>query len=463
MIGGPPLSGRRRVAGFALALSALPVLSAVAYGIGMALSDVIVLFLAVVVGVALAGGLGSALLAAFGGFLLLNYYFTPPVRSFSVGTSKNLLALVVFVVVGIGVSWIVDLAERRTRQAELAARDAHTLAAVAGGVLGGADPLVALLCQLRDTLALASVSLLERVPEGGWKVAAAVGGPVAESPDEADVRVPADDDRMLVLRGRQLEEGEERIVRAFAAQAALALTQKRLAVAAEGDRVRSALLAAVSHDLRTPLASAKAAVQGLRLSLSDADRAELLATADESLDRLTDLVSNLLDMSRLQAGTLGMNLVDVGLEDIVPRALDELGDDAGRVEVRLNEELCTVRADPGLLTRVLVNLLANALRYSPPGSPPCVTTGFCEPLVELRIADHGPGIPAADRERVFLPFQRLGDQHGHQGVGLGLALSRGLTEAMGGTLLPEPTPGGGVTMVVSLPGAHLPAQSDGAK
>jgi two-component system sensor histidine kinase KdpD len=467
MIGGPPLSGRRRVAGFAVALSALPVLSAVAYGIGMALSDVIVLFLAVVVGVALAGGLGPALLAAVGGFLLLNYFFTPPVRSLAVDTRRNLLALVVFVVVGIGVSWIVDLAERRTRQAELAARDAHTLATVAGGVLGGADPLVALLCQLRDTLALASVSLLERVPEGGWKVAAAVGGPVAESPAEGDVRVPADDDRMLVLSGRQLAEGEERIVRAFAAQAALALTQKRLAVAAEGDRVRSALLAAVSHDLRTPLASARAAVEGLRADgveyeFDARDRDELLATASESLDRLTDLVTNLLDMSRLQAGTLGMNLVDVGLEDIVPRALDELGDDGSRVVVRLNEELCTVRADPGLLVRVLVNLLANAVRYSPPGSPPCVTTGFCDPLVELRVADHGPGIPAADRERVFLPFQRLGDRHNHQGVGLGLALSRGLTEAMGGTLLPEPTPGGGVTMVVSLPCAHLPARFDGA-
>jgi two-component system sensor histidine kinase KdpD len=463
MIGGPPLSGRRRVAGFALALSALPVLSVVAYEIGLALSDVIVLFLAVVVGVALAGGLGPALLAAVGSFLLLNYLFTPPVRSFEIDTRRNLLALVVFVIVATGVSWIVDLAARRTRQADEASRDAHTLAEVAGGVLGGADPLDALLNQLRGTLGLASVSLLERVPEGGWKVAAAVGGPVAESPDEGDVRVPADDDRMLVLRGRQLEVGEERIVRAFAAQAAIALTQQRLAVAAEGDRVRTALLAAVSHDLRSPLASAKAAVDGLRaegLALDERDRAELLATADESLNRLSELVANLLDMSRLQAGTLGMTLADVGLEDVVPRVLTEVGEQ--RVVVRLSDGLCGVRADPGLLVRVLVNLLANALRYSPSAVPPSLVSCLDGDVLRVRVVDHGPGIPAADLERVFQPFQRLGDRDCHHGVGLGLALSRGLTEAMGGTLLPEPTPGGGVTMVVSLPCAHAPAELDGA-
>jgi two-component system sensor histidine kinase KdpD len=459
MIGGPPLSGRRRFAGFLLAASALPVLSAVGYGIGMALSDVIVLFLAVVVGVALAGGLGPAMVAAVGGFLLLNYFFTPPVRTWGIATRTNLLALIVFVVVALGVSWIVDLAARRTRQADTASRDARTLATVAGSVLSGANPLDALLHQLRDTLGLASVSLLERVPEGGWKVAAAVGGPVAESPAEGDVRVPADDTRTLVLRGRQLEEGEQRIVRAFAAQAALALTQQRLAIAAEGDRVRSALLAAVSHDLRTPLASAKAAIEGLRsedVTFDERDRSELLATADESLIRLTELVANLLDMSRLQAGTLGMNLVDVGLEDVLPRALDELGPDGRRVVVRLVGGLCGVRADPGLLIRVLVNLLANAVRYSPAEKSPLVTDCVRDGWVELRVADHGPGIPPADRERVFLPFQRLGDGDNHQGVGLGLALSRGLTEAMGGTLLPEPTPGGGVTMVVSLPRSHSP-------
>ncbi|NMO56256.1 DUF4118 domain-containing protein [Actinoplanes sp. TBRC 11911] len=460
MIGGPPLSGRRRVAGYALALSALPVLSAVAYEIGMALSDVIVLYLAVVVGVALAGGLGPALLAAVGSFLLLNYLFTPPVRSFDIATRKNLLALVVFVIVATGVSWIVDLAARRTRQADEASRDAHTLAEVAGGVLGGADPLDALLNQLRGSLGLASVSLLERVPEGGWKVAAAVGGPVAESPAEGDVRVPADEDRMLVLRGRQLAAGEERIVRAFAAQAANALTQQRLAVAAEGDRVRSALLAAVSHDLRSPLAAAKTAVDGLRLPLDEQDRAELLATADESLNRLTELVANLLDMSRLQAGTLGMTLVDVGLEDVVPRVLTEVGEQ--RVVVRLPDGLCGVRADPGLLVRVLVNLLANALRYSPATVPPSLVSCLDGDMLRVRVVDHGPGIPAADRERVFQPFERLDDRDCHHGVGLGLALSRGLTEAMGGTLLPEPTPGGGVTMVVSLPCAHPSADLDGA-
>jgi two-component system sensor histidine kinase KdpD len=453
MRSGPPLSRRRRSAGLLLAVAGLPLLTAAAHAAGLALSDVIVLFLAAVVAVALAGGLTPALLAAVGGFLLLNWFFTPPLRTLAIGTGENLLALTVFVVVALAVSWVVDLAERRTREAARAAREARILATVAGGVLGGADPLDALLHQLRDTLGLASVTLLERVPPG-WRVAAAVGEPVAATPAEGDAEVAADPDRTLVLRGRPLAEPDRRIVRAFAAQAAVALTQQRLTVAAEGDRVRTALLAAVGHDLRTPLASAKAAVAGLRsdeVVFDEADRAELLATADESLDRLAALVANLLDMSRLRAGTLGLTPADVGLEDLVPRALDELGEPGREVVVRLSEDVAAVRADPGLLERVLVNLLANALRFSPPGRPPEVTARRTGDRVELRVADHGPGLAREDRDRVFQPFQRLGDRDNHRGVGLGLALSRGLTEAMGGTVLPEATPGGGLTMVVTLP------------
>jgi two-component system sensor histidine kinase KdpD len=215
--------------------------------------------------------------------------------------------------------------------------------------------------------------------------------------------------------------------------------------------MRTALLAAVSHDLRTPLASAKAAVAGLlsdEVHFDAEDRRELLETADESLDRLGRLVANLLDMSRLQAGALGITAIDVGLEEVVPRVLDDLG---GPVISRLPADLPAVRADPGLLERILVNVVGNALRYSPAGRPPMITGSTLGDRVELRVIDHGPGIPAADRNRVFQPFQRLGDHDNHTGVGLGLALSRGLTEAMGGSLTPDETPGGGLTMILSLP------------
>jgi len=272
--------------------------------------------------------------------------------------------------------------------------------------------------------------------------------------------VTADPSATLVLRGPRLSPADRRIVRAFAAQSAVALRQQRLTVAAEGDRVRTALLAAVGHDLRTPLASAKAAVAGLRspeVEFGPEDRDELLATADESLDRLTGLVANLLDMSRLQAGALGMTPADIGLEDVVPRALDELGPAGRTVAVRLPDDLPVVRADPGLLDRVLVNLVGNALRYSPAGRPPEITGTAAGDRVELRVVDHGPGIPADKWEQVFLPFQRLGDRNTHDGVGLGLALARGLAEAMGGTLRPADTPGGGLTMILALPAPPVPA------
>jgi two-component system sensor histidine kinase KdpD len=226
--------------------------------------------------------------------------------------------------------------------------------------------------------------------------------------------------------------------------------------------MRTALLAAVSHDLRTPLASAKAAVTSLRsrdVQWAEEDRNELLATADESLDRLTYLVDNLLDMSRLQAGALSVFPKASDLEEIVSRSLDDLGPAARLVMVEMPRTLPEVQVDPAILERVIANLTANALRFSPDGSPPLLTASTLGDRVELRIVDRGPGIPEADRDRIFVPFQRLGDTDNTTGVGLGLALSRGLTEAMGGTLEPEDTPGGGLTMTLSLPAAPGPGRA----
>ncbi len=270
--------------------------------------------------------------------------------------------------------------------------------------------------------------------------------------------VPVTDSLCLGMR--------RRILGAFAAYAAVALEQQRLAAEAEAarpiaeaDRMRTALLAAVSHDLRTPLASAKAAVTSLRsrdIQWTEEDRNELLATADESLDRLAHLVDNLLDMSRLQAGALSVFPRPADLEEIVSRAVDDLGPTARTVLVEVPHTLPEVLVDPAILERVIANLTANAVRYSPDGSPALLTASALADRVELRIVDRGPGIPEADRDRIFVPFQRLGDTDNTAGVGLGLALSRGLTEAMGGTLEPEDTPGGGLTMTLSLPAAPGP-------
>jgi two-component system sensor histidine kinase KdpD len=231
---------------------------------------------------------------------------------------------------------------------------------------------------------------------------------------------------------------------------------RQAAQATEADRGRAALLAAVSHDLRAPLAAAKAAVSGLRsrdACLTADDREELLATAEESLDLLAHLAASLLDVSRLQAGALAVFPRPADLGEIVADSLDAFGPQARTVLADIPWGLREVMADPAIMERVIANLVGNALRYSPAASPPLVTARAVGDRVQLCVIDHGTGIPEADRKRVFLPFQRLGYPGDRTGVGLGLVVSRGLAEAMGGTVEPEETPGGGLTMVVSLPAA----------
>jgi two-component system sensor histidine kinase KdpD len=227
-------------------------------------------------------------------------------------------------------------------------------------------------------------------------------------------------------------------------------------LATEADRGRAALLTAVSHDLRAPLAAAKAAVSGLRschARLTEADRLELLATAEESLDQLAHLTESLLDVSRLEAGALPVFPGPADLGEIVAGSLDDLGPRARTVRADIPAWLPEVMADPAIMERVIANLIGNALRYSPAAVPPLVTATARGGRVELRVIDHGPGIPETDRERVFLPFQRLGGPNHRMGVGLGLVVARGLAEVMGGTVEPEETPGGGLTMVIGLPAA----------
>ncbi|WP_061296497.1 sensor histidine kinase [Herbidospora cretacea] len=455
---GAALARHRRITGWTMALAGMPALAGVLlpFRAELSLPSEILFFLMLTVGVALVGGTWPAITAAVGGSLLLNYFFTPPLHEFTISDPENLFALVVFVVVAAAVAAIVDLAARRTRQAAQASANAEILSALAGHVLRGESALPSLLARLRETFGLTSVTLLERAAEAKtWNIVATTGGPPCVSPSTGDTDVIIHDDLVLAARGALLNASDRRVLEAFAAEIAVALRQQRLAEAAEkakplaaADKMRTALLAAVSHDLRTPLASAMAAVESLRseeITWSPEDRRELLATADESLVKLDRLVANLLDMSRLQAGVLGVTPQPLAVEEIVPRAMDDLG---VHVETAIPADLPEIVADAALLERVLVNLIANAVRYSP---TVLVTASEHGDQVEIRVIDRGPGLPPDAHDRVFQPFQRLGDRDNHTGVGLGLALSRGLTEAMGGTLTPEDTPGGGLTMVVLLP------------
>jgi two-component system sensor histidine kinase KdpD len=492
---GGGLGLRRRIAGYVLAAVLAPLLTLMLTNLRGQLnltSDMLTFLMGVVV-VALVGGFIPALCEAIAGSLLLNYFFVPPLYRLTIAETNNVLAIIVFVIVAVLVSSVVDTAARRTKQAARASAESELLVTTAGSVLRGQQALPALLEQVRESFGMRSVSLLECVTAecaepsqptraessrasrvrgsgAGWTAVATAGDEPAMMPGEADVEVPVTDTLSLALRGRPLPAADRRVLGAFAAYAAAALEQLRLTAEAEAakpiaeaDRMRTALLTAVSHDLRTPLASAKAAVTSLRspdIRWGAADRDELLATADESLDRLARLVNNLLDMSRLQAGALSLFPRPVGVDEIVARCLDDLGPRSRAVVVDIPEALPEVRVDPAILERVIVNLTENALRYSPPGKPPLLTASALGDRVELRVIDRGPGIPEKERDRMFVPFQRLGDTDNTTGVGLGLALSRGFTEAMGGTLTAEDTPGGGLTMVVSLPAAARPADPD---
>ncbi|MDF2260151.1 sensor histidine kinase [Streptantibioticus ferralitis] len=444
----------RRVAGPVAGL-VLPglltlLLRAVSHALHLNLTSETLLFLITVVAVACIGGVVSAVLASISASLLLNYYFIPPVGEFTIAEPNNILALAAFTMVAVIVAAIVDRSLRLSRRAANATAEAETLSALAGNILRGDQAVSALLNLTRETFGMESAVL-------AWRTA----GDEPCPSDDADLTIPIGPDSLLLLKGRDLAASEHRVLTAFAAHLAAALERARLAEAAAevepvkaADRMRTALLAAVSHDLRTPLASGWAAVSSLRsrdVDFSEEDREELLATAEESLVKLNRLVDNLLDMSRLQAGALTLRLRPTAPAEVLPLALDTLPDTFVPVLTPGLEEVADVLADPPLLERVLANLVANAVRHSPSGQPVSVSASVLGSWVEIRVVDRGPGIQPADWERAFEPFQRMGDTDNSTGLGLGLALSRGLTEAMGGSLTPEETPGGGLTMVVSLP------------
>ncbi|HTC69323.1 MAG TPA: ATP-binding protein [Acidothermaceae bacterium] len=353
------IGGRRLVGAFALEAVGLPVLTIclAAMRSHLAFADELLLYLAAVIGVTLVGGFLPAVVAAVGSSLLLNWYFTPPVHRWTIGSPQNLLALVLFVAVAVIVSSVVHLAARR--------------AVLAAG---------------------------------------------------------------------------------------LATEAARAQGLADANRIRTTLLAAVGHDLRTPLASVKASVSTLRqtdVTWSPQDQAELLATIEEGADRLNALIGNLLDMSRIQAGAVQLFVRPTSLEEVAPLVVQAV-DDGALLKVEMSEDLPLFGADPGLLERALANLVVNALRYSPPGRPPtlaarAVRDGEAGGVVQIEVIDHGPGVPPDEWERIVAPFEQYGDQRGSNGVGLGLAVTKGFVEAMGGKLSADATAGGGLTMRIELP------------
>src|SRR5580658_2492901 len=452
------IDARRRLAGVLIAAAGLPLLTYLLtiWRPHLDIADDLLIYLVVVVAITVVGGFWPAVLAAVASSLLLNWYFTAPLHTFTIQEPKELLALLLFVTVAVAVSSMVHLAARRAVQAARAREEAASLLELAQTVLGGADSPAAVLNHLTRTHG-GQAELQERVA-GRWVRAASSG---VDGSLPAASRIDIRGDLALLVTG-QADSATPALVAGYAAQAAAALDRERLRTQAaqaealaEGNRMRTALLAAVSHDLRTPLASIKASVSSLRqtdVEWSEADQADLLATIEQNADRLDALIGNLLDMSRLHTGSLQPFLRPTAIDEVAPVALLGL-DDSLRVEIAVADGFPLVLADPGLLERVLANLFSNALRHSPAtGQPPELRAQLVEDMVVLEVVDHGSGVPDEAKDRIFEPFTRLGDRF-PGGVGLGLAVAKGFAEATGGHIMAKDTPGGGLTVQITLQAA----------
>lgn len=433
----------------------------------------VLLVLVLVIAGALLGGIRVALPGAVAGVLLLNWFFTVPFGSLWVESSEQVVVLLVFLVVAVAVSWVVDAAARRRAEAARARAEAEALSSLAGATLAEDQTLTDILRQVRQVFGMREAVLLERAGTG-WAAVETSSDDGPATGAETELTVPSGSDLVLRVRGPEIFAADRRVLASFADAAAGALHGRRVAARASeaaeleaADRMRASLLAAVGHDLRTPLAAVKAAVSSLRqddVAWTAAETAELLATIETGADRLQGLVGNLLDASRLEAGVVSASPERVRLEELVGRALLSVGH-LDRIGLDVPEDLPDMTADIGLAERVLANVLENALQHGGPGR---VTVrgrrGTGEDggpgTVICDVVDHGPGVPSAAWDSLFVPFSGggaggpgpLGDR-GAGSLGLGLAVARGFATAMGGSLTPQDTPGGGLTMTLTLPQA----------
>ncbi len=447
------VSPARRWSALAIACIGLPVLTSVLLNFpSLSLASVLLIYVFAVVGIATLGGTLAAAVAAVLSFLLANWFFTIPLHTFRVANRDSIIDLVVFLVVAVTVSLAVDLSARRSIAAQRSQIEASILSAVSSlPVAQATEDVLATVQQLFHMDAVALIDLADNRRE------VARVGPATSA--EIAIQTPAGEDLELVAFGQPIFAEDRQLLSSLAHAAGRAEVTKRLsdeadraALLTQIDLTRAALLAAVGHDLRTPLTRIKAAVSGLRqpdVVLSDQERTELLATIEDGSDTLTHLISNLLDISRLEAGALSVDLQPVSVDEVVASCLIAGGFDD--VLNQVPDSIDLVIADPGLLERVIANLVDNAHRYSPQGVPPRITASSLSPEnVRICVVDEGPGIPNDQLDEVFTAFTQIGDRIPHEGVGLGLAIARGFVLAMGGTLEASATPGGGLTMTITL-------------
>lgn len=471
------LPRRRQILAWLLTILGLPALTfvLVAGRDEVGLSTALLLHLTLVVCVAVTGGALPATVASVAAFLLSNHFFTEPIGTWLIHDPSDAISLVVFLGVATVVSMLVRSNLRRSEEAIRARNEATALTRAAVALVTEDEPLTRLVGHVRDTFGLDAVAILSRVEED-WQTRAVVGEPIPTRPEDAGRAIDLGEHHVLTLTGRSLASYELEPLQGLTAQVTSAL-ERALLVAdlehaariSETNDLRAALLRAVSHDLNTPLASIKAAVTSLRqtdVTWTPAATNEFLATIEEEADRLISLVSNLLDMSRLEAGALEIDLRPIVLEEVVAAAVSGVGRPGCDVRLDVPESLPPVHADAALLERAVANLVVNACDHTAPNTPILLAAHQSGDRIALRIVDHGPGVPPADRDRIFEPFQRLNDTGSGSGSGLGLAVARGFLNAMGIGLQLADTPGGGLTVILTLiideriSRTTLPANSD---
>lgn len=461
-----PVPTHLSLAAWALCLVGLPLLTFILsrFRDQISVGGALLIDLALVVAVAVLGGLRPGLVAAVSAFGLTNWYLTAPLHTFAIGSSADVVAHAVFFAVTIAVTVVVavltDRVTRRSRDATRARFSAAAMARATATLVGADDPVGELIVQLQSTFGLAGASVLER-SEGGWWPMVAVGPEELLDPSDGEAfALSADGNVQLVVSGAQLGPDQLDVLRAFGDQLAVALQGRKFRADAANsdllaatDALRTALLQSVSHDLRTPLATIKASASGLLqhdVTFTRADRDALLVDIDDAADQLDRMIRNLLDMSRLQAGAFDMKSGPVALEEVVAAAVAGVPSGRSRTRISVSDTLPLIVADAALLERALANLISNALAWSPIDGVVRVEAALVDHQVHLRIIDRGPGVPTSERERMFLPFQRLGDRSFDAGAGLGLAIAKGFIDAIGGRLEADDTPGGGLTMSVTL-------------
>ncbi|HEV2362316.1 MAG TPA: ATP-binding protein [Acidimicrobiales bacterium] len=496
---------RRTLLGIAVALGLVALLTLLMLPLRAHLSVAtagLVLVIPVVVGVAV-GGFLAGVAGVLAGFLAYDVVFIPPYGTLAVGAAQNWVALVVYVVAMLVVSRLVSNLDRARSVARQREADALRLLDLSDRLIGDAG-LQELLERVVSTIAEAfdvdGVALLLPSAEGaevaaargealtGAQLSALSGGaatptPIAFASGRDSETAPALPGvsvigmsvsgrpvGMLALLGARLTTGERDTMRAIANHAALAIERTKLReqvlrtqLLEEVDKWRRALMGAVSHDLRTPLASIKASVSDLRaeaLQLSESDRSELLELVETQTDRLDRLVTNLLDMTRIDAGTLVLRKEPATLSDLVDEALASLGPIAGSEHVKRDlDDTPLVDVDHQLVSQVLANLIDNAIRHSPEGAEVIVQGTIRGDVVEVAVSDRGPGIDAGDRDRVFEMYNRVS---GGGRAGLGLAIVKAFVEAHGQSVRVEDSPAGGARFVFTIPAAATPADSGAA-